>query len=82
MSFSIVNLTRANLCELLAMKLLSYFASGHMNLVAALTTSWNPLTGATSSFVDEVQQVLRCDDEDLNYPQSALEVSKYLMFWD
>ncbi|KAE9399264.1 hypothetical protein BT96DRAFT_1019592 [Gymnopus androsaceus JB14] len=69
------NLTRANLCELLAMKLLSYFASDHMNLVAALTTSWNPLTGATSSFVDEVQQVLRCDDEDLNYPQSALEMA-------
>ncbi|KAJ4463929.1 hypothetical protein C8R41DRAFT_783273 [Lentinula lateritia] len=69
------NLSRANLCELIATKLLSHFAADHIQLVAVLTTSWNPLAGATSSFVDEVQQVLRCDDEDLNYPQSALEMA-------
>ncbi|KAJ4488076.1 hypothetical protein J3R30DRAFT_3280335 [Lentinula aciculospora] len=75
LAYAGVNLSRANLCELIAMKLLSHFAADHMQLVATLTTSWNPLAGASSSFVDEVQQVLRCDDEDMNYPQSALEMA-------
>ncbi|KAJ3742240.1 hypothetical protein DFH05DRAFT_1402192 [Lentinula detonsa] len=75
LAYAGVNLSRANLCELIATKLLSHFAADHMQLVAALTTSWNPLTGATSSFIDEVQQVLKCDEEDLNYPQSALEMA-------
>ncbi|KAF9069875.1 hypothetical protein BDP27DRAFT_1324744 [Rhodocollybia butyracea] len=75
LAYAGVNITRANLCELLAMKLLSHFASDHMQLVATLTTSWNPLTGATSNFVDEVQQNLRCDEADLNNPQSALEMA-------
>ncbi|KAJ3916257.1 receptor-activated Ca2+-permeable cation channel [Lentinula edodes] len=75
LAYAGVNLSRANLCELIATKLLSHFAADHIQLVAVLTTSWNPLAGATSSFVDEVQQVLRCDDEDLNYPQSALEMA-------
>ncbi|KIK59794.1 hypothetical protein GYMLUDRAFT_44251 [Collybiopsis luxurians FD-317 M1] len=69
-----VNRSRANLCELLAMKLLSHFAEDHMRLVAVLTTSWNPLAGATAHFVGEVQRVLRCDEYDLNHPQSALEI--------
>ncbi|KAJ3778195.1 receptor-activated Ca2+-permeable cation channel [Lentinula raphanica] len=75
LAYAGVNLSRASLCELIAMKLLSHFAANHMQLVAALTTSWNPLAGATSSFVDEVQHVLKCDEEDLNYPQSALEMA-------
>ncbi|KAJ3854678.1 hypothetical protein EV368DRAFT_72760 [Lentinula lateritia] len=75
LAYAGVNLSRANLCELIATKLLSHFAADHIQLVAVLTTSWNPLAGATSSFVDEVQQVLRCDDDDLNYPQSALEMA-------
>ncbi|KAF5365608.1 hypothetical protein D9758_003241 [Tetrapyrgos nigripes] len=46
-----------------------------MKLIAALTTSWNPLAGATEDVVCEVRQYLGGNDEDLNYPQSALEMA-------
>jgi len=70
----LVNQSRACLCELLAMKLLAHFASEHMQLVAVLTTSWDPLTGASEDVVAEIRQYLGGNDDDLNYPQSALEV--------
>jgi hypothetical protein len=43
-------------------------------VVAVLTTSWNLLAGAPSHVVEEVKQALGGDGDDMNYPQSALEV--------
>ena len=66
--------SRAALCELVAMKLLNHFASNRINLVAVLTTAWNPLAGASSEVFSEVKTALGGGDDDVNYPQSALEV--------
>lgn len=73
LAYAGVNTTRANLCEILAIKLLSSFASNYLQLVAVLTTSWNPLTGANQAITDEVRRVL--GGSDINYPQSALEMA-------
>lgn len=75
LAFSGLMLSRATLCEILAMKLLSYFASNYIQLVAVLTTSWNPLSGAPPDIIQEVKQALGGHDDDMNYPQSALEAS-------
>ena len=70
-------LSRATLCEILAMKLLTRFASHHIQLVAVLTTRWNPLAGAPYDIVDQVKHSLgQEDDEDTDSPHSALEVRK------
>lgn len=66
--------SRAILCEILAMKLLSRFASNHIQLVAVLTTRWNPLAGAALDIVEQVKHSLGGDEEDMDAPQSALEV--------
>jgi len=76
LAYSGVMLSRATLCEILAIKLLSRFASNHIQLVAVLTTSWNPLAGATSDIIEEVKHALGGDDDDMNYPQSAIEVCR------
>ncbi|KAF9007612.1 receptor-activated Ca2+-permeable cation channel [Cyathus striatus] len=75
LAYSGVMHSRASLCEILAMKLLSRFASNHMQLVAVLTTSWNPLTGAGSQVINEVKQALGTNDDDIDSPQSALEMA-------
>ncbi|KAG6841472.1 hypothetical protein C0991_010660 [Blastosporella zonata] len=62
------------LCEILAMKLLGHFASNHIQLVAVLTTRWNPLAGATSEIVDEVNLAVGGNEDQLDSAQSALEV--------
>jgi hypothetical protein len=67
--------SRATLCEILAMKLLSRFASNHIQLVAVMTTRWNPLAGATYEILDQVKHALGGDDDDIDAPQSAIEVS-------
>ncbi|KAF8632212.1 hypothetical protein AX15_001972 [Amanita polypyramis BW_CC] len=67
--------TRAMLCEILAMKLLTRFASNDIKLVAVLTTSWNPLAGAPPDTVEEVRIALGGSDKNLDYPQSALEMA-------
>lgn len=77
LAYAGVNLSRATLCEIMAMKLLSHFASDYIQLVAVLTTCWNPLAGASPEVVDEVTQVLGNDDV-MNHPQSALEVGAFL----
>ncbi|KAG5646123.1 hypothetical protein DXG03_004362 [Asterophora parasitica] len=66
--------SRATLCEILAMKLLSRFASNHIQLVAVLTTRWNPLAGATSDIVEQVSQSVG-GDEDIDSAQSAIEMA-------
>ncbi|KAF5381962.1 hypothetical protein D9615_004249 [Tricholomella constricta] len=67
--------SRATLCEILAMKLLSRFASNHIQLVAVLTTRWNPLAGATSEIVEQVSQAVGGDEGDMDSAQSALEMA-------
>ncbi|KAF9466490.1 receptor-activated Ca2+-permeable cation channel [Collybia nuda] len=67
--------SRATLCEILAMKLLSRFASNHIQLVAVLTTRWNPLAGAAFEIVEQVKHSLGGDEEDMDAPQSALEMA-------
>lgn len=74
LAFSGVMGSRANLCEILAMKLLSRFAQNHIQLVAVLTTTWNPLAGASSQIVNEVKQTLNAQDDDIDSAQSAIEV--------
>ncbi|KAJ7158913.1 receptor-activated Ca2+-permeable cation channel [Mycena filopes] len=74
LAYAGVMLSRATLCEILAMKLLSHFASNHITLVAVLTTSWSPLAGATPEVVQEVKQVLG-SNANVNDAQSALEMA-------
>ncbi|KAJ7494620.1 receptor-activated Ca2+-permeable cation channel [Mycena galericulata] len=74
LAYAGVMLSRATLCEILAMKLLSHFASNHIELVAVLTTTWSPLAGASSEVVEEVKQVLG-SNANVNDAQSALEMA-------
>ncbi|KAJ7903703.1 receptor-activated Ca2+-permeable cation channel [Mycena olivaceomarginata] len=74
LAYAGVMLSRATLCEILAMKLLSHFASNHINLVAVLTTSWSPLAGASPEVIAEVKQVLG-SNANVSDAQSALEVA-------
>lgn len=67
-------LSRANLCEIMAMKLLSRFATNYIQLVAVLTTTWNPLIGANPHVVQDVKQILKEEDMTSAYDQSAIEV--------
>ena len=65
---------RAMLCEIMAMKLLNCFASDYIRLVAVLTTRWNPLAGAASEIIDQVQHALAAQEE--THAQSALDVRR------
>ncbi|KDR76350.1 hypothetical protein GALMADRAFT_247756 [Galerina marginata CBS 339.88] len=75
LAFSGVMISRSNLCEILATKLLSRFAKNYLQLVAVLTTTWNPLAGATSQVIDEVKQILNARDDDIDSAQSAIEMA-------
>lgn len=81
LAFAGVMISRANLCEILAIKLLSRFASQYYQLVAVLTTAWNPLAGANSGVIDEVKQNLNAHDDDIDSAQSALEVTPILVLF-
>ncbi|KAJ7052582.1 receptor-activated Ca2+-permeable cation channel [Mycena amicta] len=74
LAYAGVACARAMLCEILAMKLLSHFASNHITLVAVLTTSWSPLAGASPQVIEEVKQVLG-SNANVNDAQSALEMA-------
>ncbi|KAJ6607394.1 hypothetical protein B0H10DRAFT_2072140 [Mycena sp. CBHHK59/15] len=74
LAYAGVMMSRATLCEILAMKLLSHFASNHITLVAVLTTSWSPLAGASADVVEEIKQVLG-SNANVNDAQSALEMA-------
>ncbi|THH21422.1 hypothetical protein EW146_g156 [Bondarzewia mesenterica] len=74
MAYSGVNISRASLCEILAMKLVSHFANNRIQLVSVLTTSWSPLAGAPIAVVDEVKGILG-GENDIDDPQSALEMA-------
>ena len=76
LAFANLMLSRADLCEIMAIKLLSRFATNYIQLVAVLTTAWNPLIGANPHVVQEVKQVLKAQEDDMSfvYDQSAIEV--------
>ncbi|KAH9944849.1 hypothetical protein B0H21DRAFT_441053 [Amylocystis lapponica] len=73
LAYSGVMLSRASLCEILAMKLLGTFSSNQLRLVSAVTASWSPLAGAPSEIIDEVKEIV--GDDDLYDPQCALEMA-------
>jgi hypothetical protein len=76
LAHSTVMSSRATLCEIIALKLLCHFASSKVQLVAVLTTLWNPLSGAPLDVVEEVKEVIGQEDcSDSSHSQSAIEVS-------
>ncbi|KII95956.1 hypothetical protein PLICRDRAFT_234074 [Plicaturopsis crispa FD-325 SS-3] len=75
LAYAGVMLSRAMFCEILAMKLLGNFASDKIQLVAVLTTTWNPLAGAPPDIVVDVKNLLGGKEDDMNDPQSALEMA-------
>ncbi|KAA1467684.1 hypothetical protein DENSPDRAFT_813509 [Dentipellis sp. KUC8613] len=76
LAYSGVSLSRACLCEILAMKLVNHFANNQLQLVSVLTTSWSPLAGAPETVVHDVHSILGgSDDDEMDDPQSALEMA-------
>lgn len=76
MAFAGVSVSRANLCEILAMKLLAPFAASKVELVAVLMTSWSPLAGASREVVEEVRVMMGGEDDDVvQDPQCVLEMA-------
>lgn len=79
LAYSGVMLSRANFCEILAMKLLTRFSSDKIRLATVLTASWNPLTGAPEHVLHEIRENSGVNEEELGDPQCALEVG-YLFY--
>ncbi|KAI0784198.1 hypothetical protein C8Q75DRAFT_780483 [Abortiporus biennis] len=76
LAYSGVMFSRANLCEIMAMKLLGRLANNQMQLITALTASWSPLAGAPESVMREIRDTIGSeDDDDLHDPQCALEMA-------
>ncbi|KAH9856662.1 hypothetical protein C2E23DRAFT_772105 [Lenzites betulinus] len=73
LAYSGVLLTRASVCEILAMKLLGTFASTQLRVATALTASWNPLAGAPDEIVSDVKNMV--GDDGMYDPQCALEMA-------
>lgn len=67
--------SRAMLCEIMAMKLSSHFASNKIQLVAVLTTLWCPLAGAPDDVIEEVKDSIGGEDEYVDDPQCAIEMA-------
>lgn len=66
--------SRATLCEIMAIKLLSHFAASKVQLVAILTNPWNPLSGAPLDIVEEVKEAIGQEECEAS-SQTAIEVS-------
>jgi hypothetical protein len=69
-----VKLSRASLCELLAIKMLRHFAKNQIELVAVLTVNWHPIAGAPPTVKEAVKRLVGGRDDDLEDPASAIEV--------
>lgn len=67
-------ISRASLCELVAIRMLRHFARNPIELVAVLTINWNPLAGAPPEVIDAVRKAVGGHEEDLDDPASTLEV--------
>jgi hypothetical protein len=77
LAFAPLKLTRADACELLAMKLLRRFTGNSDNpadLFSLLTLSWDPLQGCPESCLADIRDIA---GEDLEHGErtSALEAS-------
>ncbi|KAI0787426.1 hypothetical protein C8Q74DRAFT_605518 [Fomes fomentarius] len=73
LAYSGVLLSRAALCEIMAMKLLGTFASSPLRVATVLTASWNPLAGAPPQVIEDVRHMV---GQDGTYdPQCALEMA-------
>lgn len=79
LAFAGVMLSRADLCELLAIKLLNRFATHYIQTIAVLTTSWNPLAGAPPQVIETVKMAMNADDDDIGSAHSAIEVGAVLL---
>ncbi|TEB34488.1 receptor-activated Ca2+-permeable cation channel [Coprinellus micaceus] len=75
LAFAGVMLSRADLCELLAIKLLNRFATHYIQTIAVLTTSWSPLAGAPQQVVETVKTAMNADDDDIDSAHSAVEMA-------
>lgn len=75
MAYTGVMLARADMCEIVAMKLLNRFSSSKIPLTSVLMTGWDPLAGAPENVFEEVKMLLGGDSSEMNSPQCALEVS-------
>ncbi|KAH8100884.1 hypothetical protein BXZ70DRAFT_936367 [Cristinia sonorae] len=73
LAYAGVMMSRASLCEILAMKLLNQLASNQLQLVSALTASWSPLLGAPPEVMDEVRDLV--GNDEIDDPQCALEMA-------
>jgi len=73
LAYSSVLSSRATLCEVLGLKLLTHFASSKFQLVAVLTTLWNPLAGAPLDVVEDVKEAIGTEGASES-SQSAIEV--------
>ncbi|EKM58418.1 uncharacterized protein PHACADRAFT_90851 [Phanerochaete carnosa HHB-10118-sp] len=74
LAYSGLMLTRAHVCEILAMKLLACFSSNELQLASTLTASWNPLAGAPAEVILDVRDAVGGDGQ-LSDPQCALEMA-------
>jgi len=75
MAYTGVMLARADMCEILATKLLSRFSSSKIQLASVLMTGWDPLAGAPPAVFEEVRMFFGGHENEMNNPQCALEVS-------
>lgn len=75
MAYTGLMLSRADMCEILAMKLLNRFSSSKVQLTSVLMTGWDPLAGASEDVFEDIKMSLGGDANEMNNPQCALEVS-------
>lgn len=80
MAYTGIMLARADMCEILAMKLLNRFSSRKIQLTCVLMTSWDPLAGAPGDVYEDLKALLGRDCGEMNNPQCALEVSPLATF--
>lgn len=73
LAFQNVNLTRAALCELLAIKLLRTFSNDGLELVTALTASFSPFSGADDGALTDLAMSGKI--HALSQTNSALELA-------
>ncbi|KAG6333497.1 hypothetical protein ID866_5586 [Astraeus odoratus] len=74
LAHSSVMCSRATLCEIMALKLLNHFATSKVQLVAVLTTPWNPLAGAPPDVVEDVKETVG-EEQCAENAQSAIEMA-------
>lgn len=69
--------TRADLCELLAIKLLRTFAGSGMELVTALGAPFWPFSGAKTQILDDAQKTGAANQDPVLEATSTLQLSVY-----